>query len=134
MSFANCSVPMACPSTLDHDSIHWSRNCFHCVTSSGEAGVWAKSLAQVCAPGDERNVAARELDVFLLVAPHRVHEGPHAPGWCDVVLLGAHDEDGTRDALQAHRPAAHHELAPEELVVLVEVAHPLAKELTGKRH
>src|SRR2546426_8110563 len=50
MSLANCSVPIAWPRTFDHASIHWSMNCFHCGRSSGVAGVWAKSFAQVSSP------------------------------------------------------------------------------------
>src|SRR5438552_5723675 len=85
-------------------------------------------------PGDERDVSAGQLDVLLLAAADAVDEGAYAFGRRDVIFLRAHDEDGARDALEPDRPAAHDELTSEELVVLVEVPHPLTEELAGKRH
>src|SRR5262249_16609083 len=83
------------------------------------------------ASGDERDMAGREVDVLLLAAPHLVDERANAFGRRDVVLLRADDEDRTRDALETNRPAAHDELVTVELVVLIEIAHPLAEELAG---
>src|SRR3989441_280950 len=131
MSLANCSVPIAWPRTFDHASIHWSMNCFHCGRSPGVAGVWAKSFAQVSSPWSNtgRQRAAGQLDVLLLLAADDVDERPHARGRGDVVFPGADDEDRTGDVLEAHRAAAHDELASVELVLLIEVADPLPEEL-----
>src|SRR5258705_727971 len=85
-------------------------------------------------PGDERDVSTRQLDVLLVPTAHGVDERADALGRRDVVLLRAHDEDRARDALEPDGPAAHDELAPVELVVLVEVPHPLAEELARKGH
>src|SRR2546427_12879432 len=83
-------------------------------------------------PGDERDVAAGQLDVLLVTAADEIDERAHARGRSDVVFLGADDVDRARDVLEAHRSAAHDELAPVELVLLVEVAHPLPEELAGE--
>src|SRR5437899_626003 len=80
-------------------------------------------------PGDERDVAAGQLDVLLVTAADDVDERAHARGRSDVVFLGTDDVDRAGDVLEAHRAAAHDELAPVELVLLVEVAHPLPEEL-----
>src|SRR5439155_2039250 len=102
-------------------------------TASGAGGEPARDLrpavARGPAPGDERDVAAGQLDVLLLLAADDVDERPHARGRGDVVFPGADDEDRTGDVLEAHRAAAHDELAPVELVLLIEVADPLPEEL-----
>ncbi len=41
---------IACPSALDHASIHWSMNCFHWVARSGVIGVCAKRRAHCSSP------------------------------------------------------------------------------------
>ena len=74
-----------------------------------------------------------KLEVLLVRARHRVHQRLHAGGRRDIVLLRAHREHRAGDGRELDRPAAHHELALDELVLLVELLHPLAEELAGER-
>src|SRR6266550_5316214 len=77
-------------------------------------------------------MAAGELRVLRLAAADHVEEGAHARRRRDVVLLRPDDEDRAGDGPEAHWATAHDELAPIELVLLVEVTHPLPEELAGK--
>src|SRR5205814_8940884 len=93
------------------------------------AGNLGPAVARGAAAGDQRDVTAGQLDVFLLTARDGVEQRVDALGRRDVVLLSADDEDGARDVLETHGPAAHDELAALEPVLLIEAAHPLAEEL-----
>src|SRR2546430_12039395 len=79
--------------------------------------------------GDKRDVPAGKLDVFLVAAADVLEQRLHALGRRDVVFAGADHEHGTGDAAELDRASAHPELAPDQLVLLVEVADPVAEEL-----
>ena len=82
--------------------------------------------------GDQRDVPAGKLDVLLVPAADVLEQGLHALGRRDVVLAGADHEHRTGDAGELDRASAHPELAPDQLVLLVEVGDPVAEELGGE--
>src|SRR3972149_724801 len=86
------------------------------------------------APGDERDVPAGHLHVLAVRASHGLDQRLDAAGGRDVVLPGPHREDGTGDPREIHLRAAHHQLPPDEAVLLVELPHPLPEELARERH
>src|SRR5262249_16221847 len=84
------------------------------------------------ASGNQRDVAARQLDVLLVATRHGIDARADRLGRRDVVLLRADDEHRARDRRQPRGPSAEHGVTPEELVLLVEVADPLTEKLAGK--
>src|SRR5688572_13444454 len=77
---------------------------------------------------DQRDVAARQLDVLAVRAAHGVDEGPHARRRRDVVLLRTDREHRARDALEVDGLPAQSQLAADQPVLLVELLDPLPEE------
>src|SRR5437773_734770 len=68
---------------------------------------------------DERDVPARELDVFLVRTGDRLNERPDTSRRGDIIFLGADGQHRAADTPEPYRPAGHRELALDHPVLLV---------------